>query len=82
MYREREFNDNSLHNMVMVPENSVKVIICSRVKPEVHSLFSIAFSICIDIGLDRVRLTRSVSQELKIKLVSHIFGVGIHLLKN
>lgn len=65
--------------MVMVPENGVSVEISCWIKPEVDSLFPVAFPMSVDIGLHCVRLTTSIPQELKIQLVSYSVGVRIHL---
>lgn len=71
----------NLHNMLMVPENCVEVEVCSRIKPQVNSLFSITLSMSKDICLNRVRLPCPVPQKFKIKLISNGIGVGIHLQK-
>lgn len=71
----------NLHNMLMVPENCVEVEVCSRIKPQVNSLFSITLSMSKDICLNRVRLPCPIPQKFKIKLVSNGIGVRIHLQK-
>lgn len=67
--------------MVMVPENCVSVEICSWVKPEVDPLLPIALPMSIDVGLDCIRLSSSVPQELKIKLITYCISVRVHLPK-
>lgn len=59
----------NVHNLVHIPENRVGVIIFSWIKPEVVSLFSVSLSSGEDIGLHDVRLSSSVTQELKIYLI-------------
>lgn len=65
--------------MVMIPHDSVGVKIRGRIKPEVHPLLSIPFSMSVDICLNCVRLTTTVPQELKIQLVTYSVGVRVHL---
>lgn len=72
----------NLHNMTVVPEYCVSVEVSCRIKPKVDSLFPITLSTSIDIGLDRVRLSGPIPQELKVQLVTNGIRVGIHLQHN
>ena len=47
-----------LHNSCWVPMYGVVVEISSRVKPRVELLFSVSNSLCIDVCMDRVGLSR------------------------
>lgn len=65
--------------MVMAPENGISMKISSRVKPEVYSLFPVTLSMGVYISLNGVRLSRPISQELKVQLVTNLVSVRVHL---
>lgn len=58
-----------LHDTLWVPENGVGVEGGSRVEPRPELLLPVAYTLHVHIRVDRVGLTRSVSQELEIDLV-------------
>lgn len=58
-----------LHNHIQVPENRVSVVFLGGVKPEVDSLFSVTFASGEHIGLQNVRLSGSVPQELEVYFI-------------
>lgn len=66
--RERE-KRKSLHNLALIPHECVGVEVLGGVEPEVQSLFSVAHTIDINIGLNQVGLPSGVAQELEIKFI-------------
>lgn len=59
----------SLHNLALIPHECVGVEVLGGVEPEVQSLFSVAHTIDINIGLNQVGLPSGVAQELEIKFI-------------
>ncbi|MFS8010765.1 hypothetical protein Hanom_Chr14g01300871 [Helianthus anomalus] len=53
--------------------------VSGRVKPQVDPLFSITFSVSKNISLNRVGLPTSVPQKLKIKLITDLISIRVHL---
>lgn len=58
-----------LHNLALVPEEGVGVEVLGRVEPKAKPLLTVTYTINIHIGLDCVRFTGGVAEELKIKLI-------------
>lgn len=65
--------------MVMVPEDGISVIVCSRVEPKVNSLLTITLAMSVHVGLHRVWLPAPVPQELEVQLVADGVGVRVQL---
>ena len=69
-----------LHNLGRVPMNGVVVEIGCRVEPEVELLLPASISLCVDVCVYDVRLSRDVPQELEIDLIVSVARRG-HLHK-
>lgn len=61
--------DGYIHNAPRVPKNGICVEVGSWVKPKMELLLSIALALAIHIGVDGVRITTQVTQELEIYLI-------------
>lgn len=70
------------HNVAVIPEDGVSVEVCWGVKPEVHPLLSVSLAMSVHIRLHCVRLPWSVSQELKIQLISNRISLRTQLQVN
>lgn len=57
------------HNMCRIPEKGICVKICSWIKPEVKLLLSVTLALSVHIGMNYVRITTQIPQELKIYLI-------------
>lgn len=58
-----------LHNFSGVPMYGVVVEISSWVKPRVELLLLASISLCVDVSVDNVRLSRNIPQELIVYFV-------------
>lgn len=58
-----------LHNVLVIPKNGVVMEISSWVKPKVELHLSVANSFTKHIGVNNVRISTCVSQELKVYLI-------------
>lgn len=61
--------DVNLHNFSGVPMYGVVVVISSWVEPKVELLLPVSLSLSVDICVDDIRLSRNISQELKIYFI-------------
>ena len=58
-----------LHDALGVPKDRIGVEICSWVKPEIELLLSVALALAEHIGVNDVRITTQIAQELKVYLI-------------
>lgn len=55
--------------MCRIPEKGVGVKICSWVEPEVELLLPITLALGVHVGMNDVRITTQIAQELKVYLI-------------
>lgn len=70
----------NLQDTVLSPKDGIAMEVLGGVKPQAESLFSIAHTINVDIGLEQIRFTGCVTQELEIKFMM-FWTIRRHLQK-
>lgn len=68
-WKKKKGRKRSLHNLARSPLDWVFMKALCGVEPEVQSLFSVAYTININIGLNQIGLSSGVAQKLKIKFI-------------
>lgn len=58
-----------LHYVLGVPADGVSVEVSCGVKPEIELLLSVSLPLSEHIGMQNIRVTTKVSQELKVNLI-------------
>ena len=67
--KERRVEPHYLHDVERVPKDGVSVEVRGGIKPEIELHFTVTFTSCEHIGMENIRLSCNITQELEVYLI-------------